>query len=386
MSSAPAPTASKRKNRNRMGLTLGAAATSAAPPQSPQIVASPRVDVVPRIEDLAFSNASQRKRYEDFILQKETFTNSAPYRGADFERVKGLGAGQGGVVMLCRHTPTGLSMARKLIHIDIKPEVKKQIERELKFMHECNSPNIVGFYGSFIADSEINILMEQMDCGSLDAIIGRVNRIPELVCGTIAQRVVTGLLYLLKEFKIIHRDVKPSNILVNSAGEVKICDFGVSGSLEESLLMTFVGTRSYMAPERLEGLGTTASGDVWSLGLTMVEAMVGTFPIPPPNPPIAVLPKVISNPPKLARRESSSTKQKPMSIFETLAAVVEGEAPRLPEAVGFSPDVQNYVTSCCEKDPTKRASLDDLLTHRWMALINANPVNMTKWALSTIER
>ena len=68
-----------------------------------------------------------------------------------------------------------------------------------------------------------------------------MNRIPELVCGTIAQRVVTGLLYLLKEFKIIHRDVKPSNILVNSAGEVKICDFGVSGSLEESLLMTFVG-------------------------------------------------------------------------------------------------------------------------------------------------
>ena len=40
----------------------------------------------------------------------------------------------------------------------------------------------------------------------------------------------------------------------------------------------------------------------------------------------------------------------------------------------------------CEKDPAKRASLDDLLTHRWMALINANPVNMTTWALSTIER
>jgi len=78
-------------------------------------------------------------------------------------------------------------------------------------------------------------------------------------------------------------------------------------------------TRSYLAPERLEGLGTTVSGDVWSLGLVVVEAMVGTFPIPPPNPPIAVLPKVISNPPKLARRESSSTKQKPMSIFETLA-------------------------------------------------------------------
>ena len=55
-----------------------------------------------------------------------------------------------------------------------------------------------------------------------------------------------------EKHQIIHRDVKPSNILVNSQGEIKICDFGVSGQLIDSMANSFVGTRSYMSPERLQ--------------------------------------------------------------------------------------------------------------------------------------
>lgn len=364
MAQAPTP---KKRNRNRMGLALqlntGAGAQA---PDSVPIVPTPNRSslTLPKIDDLEFANSSQRARYEDFILQKESFINAKTTTAADFNKVRSLGAGQGGVVNLEEHIPTGLSMARKLIHIDIKPEVKKQIERELKIMHDCNSPNIVGFYGSFIEESEINILMEHMDVGSLDSVLGRVNRIHESVCGVIGKKVIEGLHYLLKEFKIVHRDVKPSNILINSAGEVKICDFGVSGQLEESLLMTFVGTRSYMAPERLEGSGTSGSGDVWSLGLCMIECMIGVFPIPPPNPPITTLPPILKNPPKTGRQ--TSIKSKPMSIFETLAAVVEGAAPQLPESLGFSTEVQDFVSKCCEKDTTVRAGLDTLLVHPWI--------------------
>ena len=60
-----------------------------------------------------------------------------------------------------------------------------------------------------------------------------------------------GLTYLYQTHRIMHRDIKPSNILINSKGEIKLCDFGVSSELENSVADTFVGTGTYMAPERI---------------------------------------------------------------------------------------------------------------------------------------
>ena len=82
---------------------------------------------------------------------------------------------------------------------------------------------------------------------------------------------------------VLHRDVKPSNILVNSAGEIKICDFGVSGQLIDSMANSFVGTRSYMSPERLQGSQYSVASDLWSLGLSLLEMALGCYPIPPPG-------------------------------------------------------------------------------------------------------
>lgn len=66
-------------------------------------------------------------------------------------------------------------------------------------------------------------------------------------CLTCSDQVLKGLSYLRDKHAIMHRDVKPSNILVNSGGEIKICDFGVSGQLIDSMANSFVGTRSYMS-------------------------------------------------------------------------------------------------------------------------------------------
>lgn len=75
-------------------------------------------------------------------------------------------------------------------------------------------------------------------------------------------------------------DMKPSNILVKRNGEVKLCDFGVSGQLHDSMSNSFVGTRSYMAPERLIGSTYSSRSDVWSVGLTLIELCTGRYPIP----------------------------------------------------------------------------------------------------------
>lgn len=81
----------------------------------------------------------------------------------DLEYLEELGSGNGGVVTKVKHK-SGLVMARKLIHLEVKPAIRNQIIRELKVLHECNSPYIVGFYGAFYSDGEINICMEYMVC------------------------------------------------------------------------------------------------------------------------------------------------------------------------------------------------------------------------------
>ncbi|KAG7269508.1 hypothetical protein CRUP_014750, partial [Coryphaenoides rupestris] len=190
----------------------------------------------------------QRKRLEAFLTQK---AQVGELKDDDFHPICELGAGNGGVVNKVRHRPSSLVMARKLIHLEIKPAIRNQIIRELQVLHECNSPYIVGFYGAFYSDGEISICMEHMDGGSLDQVLKEARRIPEDILGKVS--------------------IAPSNILVNCRGEIKLCDFGVSGQLIDSMANSFVGTRSYMSPERLQGTHYSVQSDVWSMGLSLVE-------------------------------------------------------------------------------------------------------------------
>lgn len=202
------------------------------------------IDAITQTLEELDMDENARNRIKIFLNQKEQM---GEIRDEDLEKLGELGSGNGGVVMKVRHIPTQLIMARKLIHLELKPAIKKQIIRELKVLHECNFPHIVGFYRAFQSDGEISICMEYMDGGSLDLIVKRAGRIPEPILGKITLAVLKGLSYLRDKHAIMHRDVKPSNILVNSSGEIKICDFGVSGQLIDSMANSFVGTRSYMS-------------------------------------------------------------------------------------------------------------------------------------------
>lgn len=91
-----------------------------------------------------------------------------------------------------------------------------------------------------------------------------------------------GLDYLHKQKKIIHRDIKPHNILLTTNGSVKIADFGVSYIIRNSFdsIQNYAGTVSYMSPERIKGESYYCDVDLWSLGLLLVESATGRFPYP----------------------------------------------------------------------------------------------------------
>ena len=88
-----------------------------------------------------------KERLEYFIKCKKELGELR--RDGDFEKLSELGAGYGGVVHCVKHKPTGLIMAKKMIHLEVKPAIRKRIIAELRILHKCNSPYIVGFYGTY---------------------------------------------------------------------------------------------------------------------------------------------------------------------------------------------------------------------------------------------
>lgn len=184
---------------------------------------------------------------------------------------------------------SGVVMALKEIRLELDEKKFSQIIMELDILHRCVSPFIIDFYGAFFQEGAVYICVEYMDGGSIDKLYKE--GIPENILRKVALSTVMGLKSLKDEHNIIHRDVKPTNILVNTRGQVKICDFGVSGNLVASIAKTNIGCQSYMAPERIAGGGSQQSAggggtysvqsDIWSLGLSIVECAIGRYPYPP---------------------------------------------------------------------------------------------------------
>ncbi|KAI9596073.1 kinase-like domain-containing protein [Syncephalis fuscata] len=278
-------------------------------------------------------------------------------RQEDVQSVRKLGEGAGGTVMLCRHVPSNTIMAKKSVPADPNPTVQRQIIRELRALRRCNSPYIVSFYGAYIEDDDIAICMEYCEGGSLDAIYKRIKtldaRIGEGVLGKVSEAVLNGLVYL-HQLEIIHRDVKPSNILINGLGLIKLCDFGVSGELVDSVARTFLGTSYYMAPERIQGggKGYKVSSDVWSLGLTIMEVAEGRFPFPPQG-------------------------HRPLAMFELLDYVVTMPVPEL--GADWSDELRDFVRCCLRKDPNQRPTPKQMLTHRFVVQSSQQEVDLKTW-------
>ncbi|KKK14539.1 dual specificity mitogen-activated protein [Aspergillus rambellii] len=262
---------------------------------------------------------------------------------------------------------SGAVMAMKEIRLELDENKFAQIIMELDILHRCVSPFIIDFYGAFFQEGAVYICVEYMDGGSIDKLYG--DGIPENILRKVALSTVMGLKTLKDDHNIIHRDVKPTNILINTRGQIKICDFGVSGNLVASIAKTNIGCQSYMAPERIAGGGVQQSGatggggtysvqsDIWSLGLTIIECAIGRYPYPP---------ETFNN------------------IFSQLHAIVHGEPPTLP-ASDYSDEAHSFVKACLDKNPAKRPSYSMLLRHPWLSSLMQPPTESTDGDIPSVS-
>ncbi|KAG9228225.1 kinase-like domain-containing protein [Amylocarpus encephaloides] len=275
----------------------------------------------------------------------------SPEKDDNAERSPNSAGGGGGT--------TGVIMAMKELRLELDDAKFRQIIMELDILHKCLSPYIIDFYGAFFQEGAVYMCIEFMDGGSIDKIYS--DGMPENVLRKITYCTTQGLKTLKDDHNIIHRDVKPTNILVNTRGQVKICDFGVSGNLVASIANTNIGCQSYMAPERISGGGMSSAGanpsggsysvqsDIWSLGLTIIECAMGRYPYPP---------ETYNN------------------IFSQLSAIVDGTPPDLPEE-GYSELARDFVRGCLNKIPNLRPTYSMLLSHGWLAELS-KPATITE--------
>ncbi|XP_075480558.1 mitogen-activated protein kinase kinase 9-like [Primulina tabacum] len=275
-----------------------------------------------------------------------TTTTATTISAVDLEKLKVIGHGNGGTVYKVRHKHTSEIYALKVVHGDSDHAFRRQVLREVSILRRIDSPYVIRCHGVFdIPGGDIAICMEYIDMGTLEALAKNGESLSEQLISKICHQVLSGLEYL-HSHKIIHRDLKPSNILIDSKMEVKISDFGVSKIMQRTLdpCNSYVGTCAYMSPERFDPdtYGSNYdgyAGDIWSLGLTLLELYMGHFPFLTPG-----------------QRPDWAT---------LMCAICFGEPPSLPE--GASESFRNFIDCCLQKDSSKRWSATQLLSHHFVS-------------------
>lgn len=284
----------------------------------------------------------------------------------DLQDLGEIGRGGFGAVNKMVYRKTSRVMAVKRIRSTVDEKEQKQLLMDLEVVMKSNEcPYIVQFYGALFKEGDCWICMELMDT-SLDKFYKFIcermqTRIPETILAKITLATVKALNYLKEKLKIIHRDVKPSNILLDRRGNIKLCDFGISGKLVDSIARTRdAGCRPYMAPERIDpsrARGYDVRSDVWSLGITLMEVATGAFPYP-----------------------------RWASVFEQLQQVVQGDPPRLPNNSNiFSNNFVTFVNTCLIKEETQRPKYNKLIEHPFIKGIDQSRTDVAEYVCQVLD-
>ncbi|MCI4384827.1 hypothetical protein PGIGA_G00043320 [Pangasianodon gigas] len=223
-------------------------------------------------------DAHSRLRPKDRPLPHKSPTAPVTWR-----RGKLLGQGAFGRVYLCYDVDTGRELAAKQVQFDpASPETSKEVstlECEIQLLKNLHHERIVQYYGCLRDHNEktLTIFMEYMPGGSVKDQLKAYGALTENVTRKYTRQILEGMSYLHSNM-IVHRDIKGANILRDSAGNVKLGDFGASKRLQ-TICMSSTGVRSvtgtpyWMSPEVISGDGYGRKADVWSLGCTVVEML-----------------------------------------------------------------------------------------------------------------
>ena len=216
--------------------------------------------------------------------------------------LRAIGRGGMGVVWLCRDEVLGREVAVKQIGgLPGEPEVETaRAMREARSAAALNHPNVVSVYDVVDHDGRPWLVMEYVDGPTLAEILSDEGRLPPLRVADIGAR-IAGALARAHERGIVHRDVKPGNVLLDRSGRPKISDFGIArGHGDDQLTQTgfFTGTPGYLSPELARGGDPDPKTDVWALGATLYAAVEGQAPYEPRSNPLALLRDIASEPPR----------------------------------------------------------------------------------------
>jgi eukaryotic-like serine/threonine-protein kinase len=216
---------------------------------------------------------------------KCNFPVMMPLRLRQFELLMPIASGGMGTVYRAFDTTLQREVAVKLMKRETAEDPKglDNFYHEARSCASLNHTNIIHIYTFDESDGERYLVMELADCGSLDNRIERERRLPELDVLDIGTQVASALAAALKR-NILHRDIKPGNILFNADGEPKLIDFGLARKAEADLQEEAVwGTPYYIAPEKIKREREDFLSDMYSLAGTLYHALTGHVPFEAPS-------------------------------------------------------------------------------------------------------
>ncbi|XP_029674878.1 serine/threonine-protein kinase MARK2-like isoform X14 [Formica exsecta] len=263
-------------------------------------------------------------------LSSRSRTSEEPHIGK-YKLLKTIGKGNFAKVKLAKHVPTGKEVAIKIIDkTQLNPGSLQKLFREVRIMKMLDHPNIVKLFQVIETEKTLYLVMEYASGGEVFDYLVLHGRMKEKEARAKFRQIVSAVQYCHQK-KIIHRDLKAENLLLDSEMNIKIADFGFSNEFTPgNKLDTFCGSPPYAAPELFQGKKYDGPEvDVWSLGVILYTLVSGSLPFD----------------------------------GSTLRELREGKY-RIP--FYMSTDCENLLKKFLVLNPTKRASLENIMKDKWM--------------------